>query len=286
MSKALSEGTQLAYKRAYKNFKAFAVEHDLPYVLPLHTEHVLCFISYLYDKGFPSSSIASILSGIGYMHKQGNLHDPTHDFSVMQLMTSIRKQRPSVDSRKPISENILFSIFDVLISFNLAYYDRLLLQSLYLFVFYFALRIGEVTKSEHNIQVNQVEIIEDKMSLAFVSYKHSPLQPFVHTIKATKTQYCPVNAMRKYMSVRGLEQGPLFVRMGKPLSQSYFSNYLKEALNMAGIDNENISAHSFRIGAASFWASKGMSELEIKRLGRWKSDAWKKYMRHDVNHIT
>ena len=37
--------------------------------------------------------------------------------------------------------------------------------------------------------------------------------------------------------------------------------------------------HSFRIGAASHAAERGMSDAQIRILGRWKSNAFLKYIR-------
>jgi len=47
-----------------------------------------------------------------------------------------------------------------------------------------------------------------------------------------------------------------------------------------GVSNyTSFKTHSFRIGAASSYSEKGVSEQDIKRLGRWKSDAFKGYIR-------
>ena len=36
---------------------------------------------------------------------------------------------------------------------------------------------------------------------------------------------------------------------------------------------------SFRIGAATYAAEQGISDTKIRHMGRWKSDAFKKYIR-------
>ena len=86
--------------------------------------------------------------------------------------------------------------------------------------------------------------------------------------------------------MRGSDPGPLFLLQGKALLQAALSRRFREVLDRAGIDSTNISSHSFRIGAASFWAGRGMNEETIMRLGRWQSSAWKKYLRHDINHVS
>jgi hypothetical protein len=44
-------------------------------------------------------------------------------------------------------------------------------------------------------------------------------------------------------------------------------------------------AHSFRIGAATHAASRGYSDQDIQIMGRWHSDAFKKYIRIPVLQI-
>ena len=51
------------------------------------------------------------------------------------------------------------------------------------------------------------------------------------------------------------------------------------AIKYCGLDPSRYKGHSFRIGAASYAADAGMSEPPIRALGRWKSDAFHKYIR-------
>ena len=41
----------------------------------------------------------------------------------------------------------------------------------------------------------------------------------------------------------------------------------------------HVKGHSFRIGAASFAADKGLSDAQVRALGRWKSNTFLKYIR-------
>jgi hypothetical protein len=46
-----------------------------------------------------------------------------------------------------------------------------------------------------------------------------------------------------------------------------------------GIDSSKIKTHSFQIGAASCHFERGTPHEGIKRVSRWKSDAFKTYIR-------
>ena len=95
----------------------------------------------------------------------------------------------------------------------------------------------------------------------------------------TGEMYCPVHALSEYMSYRGKNPGPLFLWRGKPLSRKDFVSSLKLLLSIAGIPNERFNSHSFRIVAATSCAAKGASDAQIRQLGRWHSDAFKRYIR-------
>ena len=88
-----------------------------------------------------------------------------------------------------------------------------------------------------------------------------------------------------YLKKRDRSNGPLFMLNNKPVSLHYYNEKLKLILKILGEDSERYSSHSFRIGATSYWASKGLSELQIKQLGRWKSDAIFKYLRGPITHF-
>ena len=62
------------------------------------------------------------------------------------------------------------------------------------------------------------------------------------------------------------------------------STQLKSAIKFVGLDPLLFKGHSFRIGAATYAAFLGYSEQLIKKLGRWNSDVFHRYIQ-DLNHI-
>lgn len=47
----------------------------------------------------------------------------------------------------------------------------------------------------------------------------------------------------------------------------------------AGLDASKLGAHSLRAGCATQAAKKGVHATGIKRLGRWKSNVYERYIR-------
>ena len=86
--------------------------------------------------------------------------------------------------------------------------------------------------------------------------------------------------MGTFINLRPSTTGNLFVFPdGCPVTVSYFTDILNRCLNVCGLSSLLYKPHSFRIGAATTAAANGHSETQIACMGRWKSDAFKKYIR-------
>ncbi|XP_064602382.1 uncharacterized protein LOC135468177 [Liolophura sinensis] len=78
-------------------------------------------------------------------------------------------------------------------------------------------------------------------------------------------------------------EGHLFqLGSGAPVTYKHFCSTLHSALKFNVLDTKQYKGHSFRIGAATRAASMGIPETVIRKLGRWKSDALKQYIRINV----
>ena len=116
--------------------------------------------------------------------------------------------------------------------------------------------------------------------------KQSKTDPFrtgaVVFLGRTTNDLCPVAAVLAYLARRGSTPGPLFILAdGSPLSRQRLFLELRQALSASGITCDAFSGHSFRIGAATTAAAKGIEDSAIRTLGRWRSDAYHRYIRQD-----
>ena len=83
-----------------------------------------------------------------------------------------------------------------------------------------------------------------------------------------------------YLSLRGFSNGPLFMTPnGTAVSRHSFTQILSLVFQRCDLDSSKYKGHSFRIGAATFAAENGFSDVQIRAMGRWKSDAFRKYIR-------
>lgn len=165
---------------------------------------------------------------------------------------------------------------------------RTLVRAMFLLAFHALLRIGEITNNKgkpstlsysditfRDFNNGQPALLEVRIS----NFKHSKGRSVLLAIKARTDckQFCPVIALWQYVCLRGSTEGPLFIFLDKTcVSRSFFSEKLRQCLVFCGYDTKVYKGHSFRIGAASMAASKGSM---IQEMGRWKSSAFKKYIR-------
>ena len=114
----------------------------------------------------------------------------------------------------------------------------------------------------------------------FGSFKHSyNARPF-SIVVSRQPQSCPVELLVTYLAMRGPRPGGLFITVDElPVLRSQFSNQLSSAIQFCCLSLSVYKGHSFRIGAASHAADKGLSDAQIRLLGRCKSNAFLKYIR-------
>lgn len=99
-------------------------------------------------------------------------------------------------------------------------------------------------------------------------------------LRRTGSDLCPVSALLAYLAVRGGSPGPLFkLKDGRFLTKDLFVTRVRSALSSLGYDKSSYVGHSFRIGAATTAAEKGIEDSTIKMLGRWESSAYQLYVR-------
>ena len=96
----------------------------------------------------------------------------------------------------------------------------------------------------------------------------------------TDEDLCPVAALLAYLAIRSSEEGPLFrLRDGRFLTSDIFIKHVRATLTNLGYDAEAYAGHSFRIGAATTAAERGIEDSTIKAMGRWDSSAYQLYIR-------
>lgn len=194
-------------------------------------------------------------------------------------------------SRLPITTDLLFKLKEVWGRDGRAP-DNIMLWAASLMCFFGFMRAGELTVPSDNgfeegahlaFQDVSVDSLTNPGMLK-VRLKASKTDPFRVGVDVfigrTDSPLCPVAAVLAFMAVRGPGPGPFFkFKNGSPLTRARFVARVREALREAKVDCSAYSGHSFRSGAATTAAQKGVSDASIKMLGRWKSNAYQLYIK-------
>ena len=240
---------------------------------PPPLSHITTFIANLSLTGKVYKTVNCYLSAINFQCKSLQQSDFSQNFLVPKMLEGLKRLKNPSDSRLPITEELLDRIIRNLPNVCTSFYETDLFSSAFSVAFHGLLRVGEtvLSKSWQKHQVIGIEhlsfdVASNRQEIVRITIPFSKTDQYGYgatvEIKESKSSICPVYLLNKYTSQRIKLNGPLFCHYsGKP------------------IGNLMIRSHSFRIGAASSHFEKGISEAEIKKLGRWKSNAYKGYIR-------
>ena len=105
---------------------------------------------------------------------------------------------------------------------------------------------------------------------------------FSVTVGCSGTEVCAYCSLSLYLrSRKASPDAPLFLfHNDAPVTHRLLSFRMKQIFEAAGLSADKISLpHSLRAGVATDAAALQLPEPVIKRLGRWKSEAYKLYIR-------
>ena len=158
--------------------------------------------------------------------------------------------------------------------------------------FYGFFRIGELAAKNVDsggdvLQYDDLCFISSNGSISMAKltirkFKHNTANKAFEILIARENSVlvCPVQTLLDYCGMRGAASGPLFCDSDlRPVTISLFNTELKRCLVFCGLDTSRYKGHSFRIGAATHASEQGFSDSQIRKLGRWQSDAFKTYLR-------
>lgn len=288
---SLAEGTHLVYQRGIKNFENFRGRCGFPKTWPAPCNQVVSFIAALSLERKAPSTIKSYVAGIAFQHKINGWYDPTKPFVVQKLLEGCKRSDGKEDSRAPITINMLPNIMQVLDKVCSSTYETALFRAAFSLAFFAFLRVGEFTmktmsdKGDRVIAVSDIRFEGPGVKALYLRLRYSKTDQagrstVIKLNRCIYSQICPVQALMCYMSNRPEANAPLFIHMDKkPLTRFQFQSVLNKTLACCGIATAEFKTHSFRIGAATTAAMCGVSSDDIKRLGRWKSSAYTRYIR-------
>ncbi|XP_060561111.1 uncharacterized protein LOC132720891 [Ruditapes philippinarum] len=287
---SLAPSTLETYKRSWTLFQTFSNSYfEAPLSLPISVSVIALFVGFLHQKAMSSKSICTYLSGISYVHKLSGEYDPTKHFLISTLIKGTQRLSPSYDLRLPITTTILDKLLAALKITSQSYFHEKLFSAMFFFAFNAFARCSEITKCKPStepfiLKLSDMNFISEAgqsfVSVTYRFYKHNSGKPHTITFSHGHAKTSAITAMHDYIALRGQSPGPLFsLPSGQPVPRKLFDKQLKSTLSFCGINSDRYKSHSFRIGKATDCAQRGYSDAKIRFLGRWNSNAFRKYIR-------
>ena len=292
----LAPSTKKTYHAGIAKFNQFCITYNITAPLPA-SQFILCgFITYLAEHNLSYATIKTYLSAVRYLHLCNGMPDPralpTPRLDLVSRGIRCAKAlQESSRPRLPITPPILRQI-RALWSRSADSFDTIMLWAASTLCFFGFFRVGEITSPsdrgfnpQHHLSFCDVAVDNlSAPSVLQVHLKQSKTDQFRRGIDVyigkTGDDLCPVAAVLAYLAARRGSPGALFrFQDGRLLTPMRFTEKLREALEALGLQSEHYAGHSFRIGAATTAAERGLEDSLIKALGRWESTAYLLYVR-------
>ncbi|RXN34412.1 proline and serine-rich 1-like protein [Labeo rohita] len=297
---AVSPRTLQSYVTAWRCFKAFHLSYNIPFP-DFSLLSITSFISFLNSiKGLQAGSIKGYLSGIQFFHKLmfGTPSPGISNSQTSLLIRGIQRSRPTRnDPRLPITLDILTKCIHTLRTNYQPLSAARTLDAMFILAFFGFLRCSELTISSKfdpntNPTISDLTILDNETISFLIKQSKTDQAKRGHVIYIFNlpSPIQPYQSVLEFLRLRNSQakspHEPLFLdEAKKPVTRFWFQKHLKSVLQSSGIPAEKFSSHSFRIGAATSAAQKGLSKQQIQTLGRWSSEAFQSYIRTNQSHI-
>jgi len=298
----LSPSTRKAYQSGFRIYKEFCAKLNAR-VTPTSEITLILFVSHLANQHCSFSTIKVYLSAIRNAHVAKGQHvnfNQAYSPRLQQVMKGIQRKLAITKPKRiryPITVTIMSQIQRLLAKKPNSYRNKMLWGACCLAYFGF-LRSSEFTAPSRTsfdpgTHLSLADVAVDSRSspkIISITIKQSKTDQLQqgHNIYLGRTGHniCPVKALMSYLAVRGSSPGALFVQKnGVALTRQSFSLELETIFRKLQLRYNGFNTHSFRIGAATTAKEAGISDLHIKMLGRWRSDAFQSYVRTSPHQL-
>lgn len=302
LAHGLAPSTARNYAGAQHRYLHFAALHGLTPPLPASADAVCLWAAYL-ARSVSHSTVRHYLYGLRSLHIDMDWADPLVGPRLARLLAGIRRTELNAERRSTVTLAVTATIAARLLAWLPARsLEHRAVRAAIAIGVDALLRPGELVPED----VPGAGTPEHRRLLRFgdVAVQRSSdgsLLGFVLSLRLTKTRQFgglaerafvtapwAVRELGDYLAMRGSHEGNgaqlLQLADGAPLLRRTLLDVCYTALAAAcgmvhGVAFDRIS---FRSGGATDLAARGAPELTLKTLGRWRSDAYRFYLRPDT----
>ncbi len=255
--------TRRAYRADWADFTVWCQAHGKT-ALPAEPATVVLYLSDRADT-LKTATLQRRLTAISQAHKAADLDTPTVDRAVRRIMTGIRRQKGTAQEGKaPAITREIRAMVEHLPPTLRGQRDRALL----LLGFAGAFRRSELV----SLDVDDLTWSDDGLTVR-VKRSKTDQEGAGRTVGipyGSKPTTCPVRAVRAWLAVAEIADGPVFrgvdphnnLRRTR-LSDKTVARVVKSSAEAAGLDPTQYAGHSLRAGLATAAAQAGVAERVI-----------------------
>jgi len=290
-AQSVAPKTMQAYQQAMHAFDAFRQAMSYTGVKIATPAQVSEFIAWLSLQRKAHATVSCYVAGLSFWHRIHCLPDPTNCFLIKKLLSALRRRRQVADKRLPISPIILKQLIHGLASVTKSRYELTLYQTVFIIAYFGFLRLGEIAAESKQRIAGGLLATDVRVQrtggqdMVVITLRHTKTSQygFPQIIKlqsAPGNTLCPVLAVQRFMAVRPQAGVSFFCHFdGSCVTRHQLQATLRKVTAAIGLNSHRYTSHSFRIGVTTSAAAAGFSPEQIQSCGRWRSAAFRTYIR-------
>ena len=284
------------YFGVWRQFNKFLIRLDVR--PPKWEDRAILFCGYLVESGYQSSTIKSYMSAIKAVLIDDG-YPWNNDLAVISSLTrACRLVNNKVKCRLPIQCGLLeILLFEIQrLCGNDQPYLEILYKTIFAIAYYGLMRISEVTWGTHTLKAKDVHMGQNKNKILIVLHtskthgeeslpqkiKISALDEKTHNEFLKHRFFCPFQLMHTFIHTHGgyCADSKLFFVFagGTPARPAHVHTLLQELLEKVNLDATLYDTHNFRAGRMVDLHKMSVSIEDLKKAGRWKSNAIFRYL--------
>ena len=288
-SSTFAATTKKTYRSQALCYTRFCLNFGLVPV-PAVQETLITYCAFL-ARTLSASSIPAYLNVVRLMHIESGYPNPLlNNWELTSVQRGITRQLGKPPKQKsPITVPILLDLYNTVENTpaDAAFWAACLIA------FFGFLRKSTLLPSSDLLLLKKYIARSDVINLTLSSFKilikQSKTIQFgqrvltLPYVSCADPRLCPVRALLRHVGLSKLSSDkPLFnfVVLGveKSFTHAFFIKRLKSGLICTGNKASEFSCHSFRRGGATLGFSLGLSAIDIKLRGDWRSNAYERYL--------
>ena len=298
MLKGTAPSTNATYARRQRQFVAFCEREKIP-LFPICELTLLKYVGELDSVGVKSGTVSGHLSALRHFSLINGLGDPLVGCERLGMVKrGIARESAPAELRAAVVSHHILAFLDHL---DLTSFDDAMFFAMCCCGFFGFMRFSELTYpdkggfiGEECLTVGDITWLPNRFDLFLKRSKTDRRNDgVIINFGLNDTPVCPYKALKHYLNLRdGLlppfnpASSPLFVELtGLPVRKAWFAQRLADLAVLVGIEGK-VTPHSLRIGAATAAWRAGFSDSQIQAMGRWKSQAFLKYLRIDSESLS